>query len=113
MKHFAICVCVTMGWAGAVDAQITDVGSARTVSLFLGIKHYCRSRLQFRPEAVEAYANAATEVGRKLAGDSRWRQIIVREGARRQKEIEITGPAKWCDDQRRYLIETTNDTLPK
>ncbi|WP_044156631.1 hypothetical protein, partial [Escherichia coli] len=84
------------------DAEMA-VSSARSVSRFVAVKHFCPDRIPTDARYAETMADAFTSMGRKVVSKEAWSKLMILEGQRRFKEVEITGKQEWCENQRHYM----------
>lgn len=103
---WAILLCLNLSWPhNAAANEALAMAAADSVSQFTAIANYCPNIIPTNKKLADSYADAFANIGRKNATPASWRKLMVSEGARRLREVQITGDRVWCENQRRFLEE--------
>jgi hypothetical protein len=110
--YSAIVIFMALGAARA-DEKVARA-AADSVSQFLAVAHYCPQLIPTDGALAERYADEFANIGRANTSPSNWKRMMVREGKRRLREVQVTGDKPWCENQRRFMEEAgVKGVLPR
>jgi hypothetical protein len=95
---------VQMAWAEPTG-DISAAGAASAASRFAAIKAACPEAIPTDKVQADKFVDLYGEAGVRIVGIKAWSKLVHGQTAQRIREIKVTGPQRWCEDQRRYLRE--------
>ena len=84
-------------------AEMTIEGVARSASLIKAVKNVCSKIHKLEMDKANQVELAFGELCIKQYGFDAFSKAVLVENDRRYKEVQITGPNQWCENERATL----------